>query len=80
MRFYLPKAVEARSQAEDPDWNSGALRQSLGPGHSLQIHRFDTVVGFGNLYQDNAALDCWEPKGEVRQLNLFDRSRMVKCI
>lgn len=57
MRFYLPKAVEARSQAEDrrtgipvrfvKDWNSV---------YSMQIHRFDTVVGFGNLYQDNAAV------------------------
>jgi len=57
MRFYLPKAVEARSQAEDrrtgipvrfvKDWNSV---------YSMQINRFDTVVGFGNLYQDNAAV------------------------
>jgi hypothetical protein len=57
MRFYLPKAVEAKSQAEDKatgipvrfvkDWDSV---------RSMQIHRFDTVCGFGNLYQDNGAV------------------------
>lgn len=57
MRFYLPKSVEARSQSEDKltgipvrfvkDWD--AVR-------SMQIHRFDTNCGFGNLYQDNAAV------------------------
>lgn len=57
MRFYLPKAVEARSQAEDKQTGIPVrFVKAWDPVHSLQIHRFDTVVGFGNLYQDNAAV------------------------
>ena len=56
MRFYLPKAVEARSQAEDPLTGIPVrFVKAWDPVHSMQIHRFDTVTGFGNLYQDNAA-------------------------
>ncbi len=57
MRFYLPKAVEARSQAEDKQTGIPVrFVKAWDPVHSLQIHRFDTVVGFGNLYQDNGAV------------------------
>lgn len=57
MRFYLPKAVEARSQAEDPQTGIPVrFVKAWDPVHSMQIHRFDTVVGFGNLYQDNGAV------------------------
>ena len=57
MRFYLPKAVEARSQAEDPLTGIPVrFVKAWDPVHSMQIHRFDTVVGFGNLYQDNGAV------------------------
>jgi hypothetical protein len=57
MRFYLPKAVEARSQAEDKQTGIPVrFVKAWDPVRSLQIHRFDTVVGFGNLYQDNAAV------------------------
>jgi hypothetical protein len=57
MRFYLPKAVEARSQAEDKRTGIPVrFVKAWDPVHSLQIHRFDTVVGFGNLYQDNCAV------------------------
>ena len=57
MRFYLPKAVEARSQAEDKLTGIPVrFVKAWDPVHSLQIHRFDTVVGFGNLYQDNGAV------------------------
>ena len=57
MRFYLPKAVEARSQAEDPQTGIPVrFVKAWDPVHSLQIHRFDTVFGFGNLYQDNAGV------------------------
>ena len=56
MRFYLPKAVEARSQAEDKRTGIPVrFVKAWDPVHSMQIHRFDTVVGFGNLYQDNGA-------------------------
>lgn len=57
MRFYLPKAVEARSQAEDKQTGIPVrFVKAWDPVHSLQIHRFDTVCGFGNLYQDNCAV------------------------
>jgi hypothetical protein len=57
MRFYLPKAVEARSQAEDKQTGIPVrFVKAWDAVHSLQIHRFDTVCGFGNLYQDNAAV------------------------
>lgn len=57
MRFYLPKAVEARSQAEDKQTGIPVrFVKAWDPVRSLQIHRFDTVVGFGNLYQDNGAV------------------------
>lgn len=57
MRFYLPKAVEARSQAEDKQTGIPIrFVKAWDPVHSMQIHRFDTVLGFGNLYQDNGAV------------------------
>jgi hypothetical protein len=57
MRFYLPKAVEARSQAEDKQTGIPVrFVKAWDPVHSMQIHRFDTVIGFGNLYQDNGAV------------------------
>ena len=57
MRFYLPKAVEARSQAEDKQTGIPVrFVKAWDAVHSLQIHRLDTVCGFGNLYQDNAAV------------------------
>lgn len=57
MRFFLPKSVEARSQAEDKQTGIPVrFVKAWDPVHSLQINRFDTVVGFGNLYQDNAAV------------------------
>ena len=57
MRFYLPKAVEARSQAEDKATGIPVrFVKAWDAFHSLQINRFDTVGGFGNLYQDNACV------------------------
>jgi len=57
MRFYLPKAVEARSQAEDKATGIPVrFVKAWDAYHSLQINRFDTVGGFGNLYQDNACV------------------------
>lgn len=57
MRFYLPKAVEARSQAEDRQTGIPVRWvHAWDAFHSMQIQRFDTVGGFGNLYQDNAAV------------------------
>jgi hypothetical protein len=57
MRFYLPKAVEARSQAEDKATGIPVrFVKAWDAKYSLQINRFDTVGGFGNLYQDNACV------------------------
>lgn len=57
MRFYLPKAVEARSQAEDKATGIPVrFVKAWDAYHSLQINRFDTVGGFGNLYQDNGVV------------------------
>ncbi len=57
MRFYLPKAVEAKSQAEDKQTGIPVrFVKAWDPVRSMQIHRFDTVVGYGNLYQDNCAV------------------------
>lgn len=57
MRFYLPKSVEARSQAEDKQTGIPVrFVKAWDPVHSMQIHRFDTVVGYGPLYQDNGAV------------------------
>lgn len=57
MRFYKPKAVEAANQSEDPQTGIPVRYvKAWDPVHSLQINRFDTVVGFGNLYQDNGAV------------------------
>lgn len=57
MRFYLPKAVEAKSQAEDKQTGIPVrFVKAWDPVRSMQIHRFDTVCGFGNLYQDNCAV------------------------
>jgi hypothetical protein len=57
MRFYKPKAVEASSQAEDKQTGIPVrFVKAWDAFHSLQIHRFDTAGGFGNLYQDNGAV------------------------
>lgn len=57
MKFYSPKAVEAKSQAVDKQTGIPVrFVKSWDPYHSLQINRFDTVCGFGNLYQDNCSV------------------------
>jgi hypothetical protein len=57
MRFYKPKSVEACSQAEDKQTGIPVrFVKAWDPVRSMQINRFDTVVGFGNLYQDNGAV------------------------
>ncbi len=57
IRFYKPKAVEAASQAEDKQTGIPVrFVKAWDPVNSLQIHRFDTAGGFGNLYQDNCCV------------------------
>lgn len=56
-KLYVPKAVESASQQQDPD--SGiAIRKVVAwdPVRSMQVNRYDSLVGFGNLYQQNACV------------------------
>jgi P22 coat protein - gene protein 5 len=56
-KLYLPKAVEASAQQQDPD--SGiAIRKVIAwdPVRSMQVNRYDSLIGFGNLYQQNGAV------------------------
>lgn len=56
LRLYTPDAVEEVSQSQDPETKI-PLRfvHAWDPVHSMNVHRFDTFGGFGNLYQDNGA-------------------------
>jgi hypothetical protein len=56
-KLYSPKAVEVCSQKRDPRTGL-AVRfvKAWDPVRSMEIHRFDMVIGFGNLYQDNGAV------------------------
>ena len=55
--LYRPKAVEVCSQKRDPRTGL-AVRfvKAWDPVRSMEIHRFDMVIGFGNLYSDNGAV------------------------
>jgi hypothetical protein len=55
-KLYLPKAVEERGQAQDPDTGI-AVRKVVAwdPVRSMQINRMDSLGGFGNLYQASGA-------------------------
>lgn len=53
-KLYLPEAVEDRSQKQDPKTGIGVRYvHAWDAYHSLNIHRYDSLGGFGNLYQDN---------------------------
>lgn len=56
-KLYSPKSVEVCSQKRDPRTGL-AVRfvKAWDPVRSMEIHRFDMVIGFGNLYQDNGAV------------------------
>jgi hypothetical protein len=56
-KLYLPKAVESAAQQQDPE--SGiAIRKVIAwdPVRSMQVNRYDSLIGFGNLYQQNGAV------------------------
>jgi hypothetical protein len=56
-KLYLPKAVESAAQQQDPD--SGiAVRKVIAwdPVRSMQVNRYDSLIGMGNLYQQNGAV------------------------
>lgn len=56
-KLYTPSSTEAATQKQDP--NTGIpirFVKAWDPVRSMQIHRFDSLIGFGNLYQDNGAV------------------------
>ena len=56
-QFYTPKAVEAASQKRDPKTGIPVrFVKAWDPVHSMNVHRFDTMGGFGNLFQDNGCV------------------------
>jgi hypothetical protein len=56
-KLYLPKAVESAAQQQDPD-SGVAIRKVIAwdPVRSMQVNRYDSLVGYGNLYQQNGAV------------------------
>jgi hypothetical protein len=56
-KLYTPSSTESAGQQRDP--NSGLsirMVKAWDPRLSLNINRADTVLGFGNLFQDNGAV------------------------
>jgi hypothetical protein len=52
-----PKAVEMCKQTRDPDTGlSVRFIKAFDPVQSRMIHRFDVLLGFGNLYNDECAV------------------------
>ena len=55
-KLYVPKAVEQSGQAQDPDTGIAVRKvKAWDPVRSMDINRMDSLLGFGNLYQDNGA-------------------------
>lgn len=55
-KLYVPKAVEESGSATDPDTGMSVRKVHVWDGvRSMNIHRMDSLGGFGNLYQDNGA-------------------------
>lgn len=56
-KLYSPKSVEVLSQKQDPQTGL-AVRyvRAWDPVRSMNINRFDMLLGFGVLYQDNGAV------------------------
>jgi hypothetical protein len=56
-KLYQPKAVEASAQQQDPETGI-AIRKVIAwdPVRSMQVNRYDSLIGFGNLYQQNCAV------------------------
>lgn len=56
-KLYLPKSVEQRGQATDPDTGLSVRKVvAWDPVRSMQVNRMDSLGGFGNLYQANGAV------------------------
>jgi hypothetical protein len=57
VKLESPKATEITSQTRDPETGI-AIRfvRMFDPQQSKMINRFDTLIGFGDLYSDNCAI------------------------
>src|ERR1700752_1498851 len=56
-KLYVPKAVENSGAAQDPETGISVRKvKAWDPVRSMQINRLDSLLGFGNLYQDNGAV------------------------
>jgi hypothetical protein len=56
-KLYVPKSVESGGQAQDPETGISVRKVvAWDPVRSMQINRLDSLLGFGNLYQDNGAV------------------------
>ena len=57
VKIYTPKAVELASQQRDPETGiSVRFVKAWDPIQSKLVHRFDVVLGFGNLYPDHCCV------------------------
>lgn len=56
-KLYLPQAVESKGQAQDPASGISIRKvKAWDPVRSMLINRMDSLIGFGNLFQDNGAV------------------------
>lgn len=56
-KLYTPKSVEEAGSATDPDTGLTIRKvKAWDPVRSVQVNRFDSLFGLGNLYQDNGAI------------------------
>ena len=55
-RLYVPKSTESAGQAYDKQTQIGIRKvHAWDPVRSMNVHRMDSLGGFGNFYQDNDA-------------------------
>jgi hypothetical protein len=56
-KLFVPTAVENAGSAQDPETGISVRKvKAWDPVRSMQINRMDSLLGFGNLYQDNGAV------------------------
>lgn len=56
-KLYVPTSVEKGGQAQDPETGFSVRKVvAWDPVRSMQINRLDSLIGYGALYQDNAAV------------------------
>jgi hypothetical protein len=56
-KLYVPKAVEKAGQASDPETGISVRKvEAWDPVRSMQVNRMDSLLGFGDGYQDNGAV------------------------